>query len=129
MYELAALSQAWNEVRERAFSRLAEEAAHVGADAVVGVQITSGAREFTEGAIECVVIGTAVRNGPLPPATARDGAVSAGAARPILTALSLPDHAKLRPAGIETHRGAARTSVFFIPCSDARPLALCVLIC
>ncbi len=52
MFELDALSQAWNSVRELAFGRLAEEARHVGADAVVGVQISSGAREFTEGAIE-----------------------------------------------------------------------------
>src|SRR5271165_4916689 len=48
MYELRALSQAWNEVRDRAFSRLAQEAQHVGADAVIGVDISSGAREFTE---------------------------------------------------------------------------------
>lgn len=124
MYELDALSQAWNEVRERAFSRLSEEASHVGADAVVGVQITSGAREFTEGAIECVVIGTAVRNGPLPPATARDGAVSAGAARPVLTELSVPDYAKLRRAGIETLGVTAWTSVFFIQSWAAGQLGL-----
>jgi uncharacterized protein YbjQ (UPF0145 family) len=106
MYELNALSQAWNEVRDRAFARLAEEARHVGADAVVGVQIQSGAREFTEGAIECVVIGTAVRHGPAP----ADGSPG----RPVLTELSVPDYAKLRRAGIETLGVVAWTSVFFV---------------
>jgi uncharacterized protein YbjQ (UPF0145 family) len=104
MFELDALSQAWNEVRDRAFSRLAQEAEHVGADAVVGVQISSGAREFTEGAIECVVIGTAVRH------EKRAGA----GAQPVLTELSVPDYAKLVRAGIETLGVVAWTSVFFV---------------
>jgi uncharacterized protein YbjQ (UPF0145 family) len=106
MYELDALSGAWNEVRDRAFARLAEEAEHVGADAVVGVQITSGAREFTEGAIECIVIGTAVRG-------AARGATGSPR-RPVMTELSVPDYAKLRRAGIETLGVVAWTSVFFV---------------
>ncbi len=108
MYELDALSQAWNEVRDRAFNRLAQEAHHVGADAVVGVQISSGAREFTEGAIECVVVGTAVRSSSRKhPADAR------GPAGTVLTELSVPDYAKLLRAGIETLGVVAWTSVFF----------------
>ena len=39
MFEMEALSQAWNEVRGRALNRLAEEAGHVGADAVIGVEL------------------------------------------------------------------------------------------
>jgi len=105
MFELDALSQAWNEVRDRAFSRLAQEAEHVGADAVVGVQISSGGREFSQGAIECVVIGTAVR---------RDGRGAAPRGRPVLTELSVPDYAKLLRAGIETLGVVAWTSVFFV---------------
>ncbi|MGO9487603.1 MAG: heavy metal-binding domain-containing protein [Solirubrobacteraceae bacterium] len=112
MYELEALSEAWNEVRDRAFARLAQEAEVVGADAVVGVQISSGAREFTAGAIECIVIGTAVRTDGKPTA----GAPGAGAKRPapVLTELSVPDFWKLRRAGIGTLGVVAWTSVFFV---------------
>ncbi|HEX3510732.1 MAG TPA: heavy metal-binding domain-containing protein [Solirubrobacteraceae bacterium] len=107
MYELETLSQAWNEARDRAFSRLAQEAEHVGADAVVGVQISSGAREFTEDAIEYVVVGTAVRD------SSRRAAAPAGAGT-LATELSVPDYAKLRRAGIETLGVVAWTSVFFV---------------
>jgi uncharacterized protein YbjQ (UPF0145 family) len=110
MYELDALSQAWNEVRDRAFSRLAQEAQHVGADAVVGVQISSGAREFTEGAIECVVVGTAVRS------SSRNHPADGGArAGTVLTELSVPDYAKLR-------RGSKRWTWWHgPPCSSCSP--------
>ncbi len=113
MFELDALTRAWNEVRELAFSRLAQEAEHVGADAVVGVQISSGAREFTEGAIECVVIGTAVRDG------AREGRTTGSPkdGRQVLTELSVADYAKLHRAGIETLGVVAWTSVFFVQAS------------
>jgi uncharacterized protein YbjQ (UPF0145 family) len=110
MYELEALSQAWNEVRERAFSRLAQEAAHLGAEAVVGVQLSSGAREFSEGAIECVVIGTAVRQS----GRSRSAASPEAGAHTVLTELSVPDYAKLRRAGFRTLGVVAWTSVFFV---------------
>ncbi len=112
MFELDSLSRAWNEVRERAFSRLGEEARLLGADAVVGVQISSGAREFTEGAIECVVIGTAVRNREQPPP---------GTSRPqqVLTELSVPDYAKLRLAGI-ADAGRRRMDVGVLHPADLR---------
>lgn len=105
MFELDAWSQAWNEVRDRAFARLAQEATLLGADAVVGVQIDSGAREYSEGAIECIVIGTAVRRS--------DGGRPPGAP-PIVTELSLADLAKLNRAGIGTLGLVAWTSVFFV---------------
>ena len=108
MFELDALSQAWNAVRDLAFGRLAQEAQHVGADAVVGVQISSGAREFTEGAIECVAVGTAVRS------AARERPRDGSAAGTVLTELSVPDFAKLRRAGIETLGVVAWTSVFYV---------------
>jgi uncharacterized protein YbjQ (UPF0145 family) len=108
IFELDALSQAWNAVRDLAFGRLAEEAQHVGADAVVGVEISSGAREFTEGAIECVVIGTAVRS------ASRERPREGSAAGTVLTELSVPDFAKLRRAGFQTLGVVAWTSVFYV---------------
>ncbi len=63
MFELNYLSDAWNEVRDRALHRLALEAQAVGADAVVGVDLRTGAHDFVENAVEYVVLGTAVRHG------------------------------------------------------------------
>ncbi|MHB1999312.1 MAG: heavy metal-binding domain-containing protein [Solirubrobacteraceae bacterium] len=105
--ELPVLSQAWNEARERAFARLAEEAASVRADAVVGVKVRSGVAGWTQvaGAIEYFVTGTAVR---------RDGAHSGGAGGTVVTELSVADYAKLLIAGVEPIGIVAWTSVFFI---------------
>ena len=83
MIELGSLSQALNEVRERALHRLAEEARHVGADAVVGVETRAGESEPSGGrgqlALEHVVLGTAVRRegarGDTPSSTGDDRAV------------------------------------------------------
>ncbi len=61
MFEMQALSEAWNEVRELALGRLAQEAGHLGADAVVGVDLRTGEHDWAENAIEYVVIGTAIR--------------------------------------------------------------------
>jgi uncharacterized protein YbjQ (UPF0145 family) len=103
--ELPVLSQAWNEARERAFARLAEEAASVGADAVVGVEVRSGVVGWTEvpGAIEYFVTGTAIR---------RDGKRPSGGT--VMTELSVADYAKLLLAGVEPLGIVAWTSVFFI---------------
>jgi uncharacterized protein YbjQ (UPF0145 family) len=107
MTELRTISQAWNESRDRAFRRLGEEAACVGAGAVVGVDVRSGTADWAElggyGAVEYVVTGTAVsRSGH------REGAL------PVLTELSVSDYAKLLDAGIEPVGMVAWTSVFFI---------------
>lgn len=59
--ELAVVSQAWNTARSRAFARLEQEARLVGADAVVGVRLSVGRHDWAAGAIEYVVVGTAVR--------------------------------------------------------------------
>jgi uncharacterized protein YbjQ (UPF0145 family) len=128
--ELTTLSQALNEVRERALGRLAEEARHVGADAVVGVHTRMGESDFGTGsiALEQVVVGTAVhrgegpRQGAGPPGAAPHGkqrgshrgrAPGAGGA-PVLTELSVADFAKLVRAGFEPCGIVAWSAVFFV---------------
>ena len=63
MVELTTLSRALNEVRTRALGRLAEEAKHVGADAVVEVDTRAGESSLETGSVslEHTVFGTAVR--------------------------------------------------------------------
>ena len=86
--ELTVVSEAWNTARLRAFARLEQEAALVGADAVVGVRLTVGRHDWAAGAIEYVAVGTAVRV---------DGAERGEP--PALTDLSGQDYWKLRQAG------------------------------
>ena len=86
--ELTVVSEAWNTARHRAFARLEQEAALVGADAVVGVRLTVGSHDWAIGAIEYVAVGTAVR---------LDGGERAE--RPALTDLSGQDFWKLWQAG------------------------------
>jgi uncharacterized protein YbjQ (UPF0145 family) len=139
MFELNYLSDAWNEVRRRALNRLALEAGHVGADAVVGVDLRTGAHDWAENSIEYVVIGTAVRHAPAAPSTratgvgrdaqgpdARQDAQTAGAARgrgwagtgaPVLTELSVADYWKLVRAGIAPLGVVAWSSAFFVRAS------------
>jgi uncharacterized protein YbjQ (UPF0145 family) len=103
MIELDTLSAALNEVRSRALRRLAEEAFHVGADAVVGVDTRAGESALETGglSLEHTVVGTAVgRDGPHAP-------------RPILTELSVADFAKLVNAGFEPLGIVAWSSVYF----------------
>jgi uncharacterized protein YbjQ (UPF0145 family) len=107
MFEMEALSQAWNEVRDLALGRLAQEAGHVGADAVVGVDLRTGEHDWAENAIEYVVIGTAIRH--------EKTAVPGGP--PVLTELSVADYAKLLSAGVEPLGVVAWSSVFFVGAS------------
>jgi uncharacterized protein YbjQ (UPF0145 family) len=86
--ELTVVSQAWNTARLRAFARLEQEAALVGADAVVGVRLTVGRHDWAAGAIEYVAVGTAVHI---------DNA--AHARPPVITDLSGQEYWKLRQAG------------------------------
>lgn len=106
MFELAPLSDAWNEVRRRALNRLAEEATHLGADAVVGVDLRTGAHDWAENSIEYVVIGTAVRHSK----DTRDGT-------PVLSELTVDDYWKLVQAGIEPCGVVAWSSAFFVRAS------------
>lgn len=122
--ELDTLSEAWNNVREHALGRLAQEAERANADAVVGVELRTGSHDFAEGAIEYVVLGTAVRRG--------DGGTGAGAkagsgasgrdrrhghsrsGQPVLTELSVADYSKLVRSGFEPLGIVAWSSVFFV---------------
>jgi uncharacterized protein YbjQ (UPF0145 family) len=106
--ELDTLSEAWNEVRRRAFNRLELEAKHAGADAVVGVEVRTGAHDWAAGAIEYVVVGTAVRRDGAPPSE-----------QPVMTELSVADYANLASAGIEPAGIVAWTSVFFAASPEA----------
>ncbi len=107
LVELDSLSQALNEVRGRALNRLAEEARHVGADAVVGVETRAGESELGSGAgggqlaLEHMVLGTAVRR------------ENAHTEQPVMTELSVADYALLLRAGIEPAGIVAWSSVFF----------------
>lgn len=104
LFEMETLSQAWNEVRGRALSRLAQEATHVGADAVIGVDLRTGAYDFAENAVEYMVVGTAVRH------TREQRNPTA----PVLTELSVADYTKLLTAGIEPLGIVAWSSAFFV---------------
>lgn len=109
MVELDTLSRALNEVRSRALGRLAEEAMHVGGDAVVEVNTRAGESSLETGTttLEHTVFGTAVsRNGSHESARHRDG-------RPVLTELSVADFSKLVRAGFEPLGIVAWSSVFF----------------
>lgn len=114
MFELEVLSQAWNDVRTRALTRLAEEARHVGADAVVDLDLRTDSHEWAENSIEYVAIGTAVAHGsgsgPAWPTGRAPGA-------PVLTELSMADFSKLERAGIEPLGIVAWSSVFFVASS------------
>jgi uncharacterized protein YbjQ (UPF0145 family) len=103
LFELDTLSEALNEVRGRALVRLGEEARHVGADAVVGVQTRAGESQLETGtlALEHLVFGTAVR---------RDGA---RAEHPVLTELSVAEYAMLVRGGFEPLGIVAWSAVFF----------------
>jgi uncharacterized protein YbjQ (UPF0145 family) len=118
MTELTTVSEAWNEARDLALGRLAEEASCVGASAVVGVNVSSSTANWAEvsgyGAIEYLITGTAVR---------RQGHDADRA--PVLTELSVADYAKLLAAGVEPAGIVAWTSVFFVSSvymSAERPL-------
>jgi uncharacterized protein YbjQ (UPF0145 family) len=119
MFEMEALSEAWNEVRGRALSRLAQEAAHVGADAVIGVDLRTGAHDWAENSIEYVVVGTAVRYGDGSSKTAQPTIRSSSrpTADPVLTELSVADFTKLLSSGIEPRGIVAWSSVFFVGAS------------
>jgi uncharacterized protein YbjQ (UPF0145 family) len=105
LIELDTLSQALNEVRERALHRLGEEARQIGADAVVGVETRAGESELGGGggqlALEHMVLGTAVRR------------KDARSEQPVMTELSVADYALLLRAGIEPAGIVAWSSVFF----------------
>jgi uncharacterized protein YbjQ (UPF0145 family) len=103
MVELDTLSHALNEVRTRALARMAEEAASLGADAVVEVDTHTAEGELESGSasLEHTVFGTAVR---------RDGAHGK---RPVLSELSVSEFSQLVRAGFEPLGIVAWSAVFF----------------
>jgi uncharacterized protein YbjQ (UPF0145 family) len=142
MVELTTLSRALNEVRTRALGRLAEEAMHVGADAVVEVDTRAGESSLETGSVslEHTVFGTAVRRevGPANADTRKGngaehgsrqhesgrhesgqhgsgqhGSGKHGVGRPVLTELSVADFSKLVRGGFEPLGIVAWSSVFF----------------
>lgn len=100
--ELDVLSDAWNTARRRALDRLADEALHVGADAVAGVHLHRGDHDLGPRTIEYLVTGTAIR---MPGST--------GAAWPVLTALSAQDLWRLTHAGYDAVGLLAASVVVF----------------
>jgi uncharacterized protein YbjQ (UPF0145 family) len=61
-FELETQTEAWNEARRLAVGRLRDEAVQAGADAVVGVEIRRGLRDWATDLVEFVAVGTAVRS-------------------------------------------------------------------
>jgi uncharacterized protein YbjQ (UPF0145 family) len=107
--ERSGIVDSWTTARRRALSRLQDQAAMLGADAVVGVQVSRRQREF---GAEVVLSGSGVRLGVVgrtpprrgtPPAPEAAGADTGGEVRgrPVVTSISLTQLAKLRVAGAE----------------------------
>jgi uncharacterized protein YbjQ (UPF0145 family) len=101
--ELTVISEAWNEARARALSRLQREAEVLEADVVVGVHIKSGRYDWAENSVEFAVFGTAVRD-----------ARASSHGHAILSDLSLQDYAMLSAAGMQPCGLVAATSCFFV---------------
>jgi uncharacterized protein YbjQ (UPF0145 family) len=102
-YELSTLSGAWNSARRLALSRLQQEAALAGADAVVGVHIGWGAHDFAPSSVEMVAVGTAVRTS----AAQRTNP-------PILTDLSGQELYNLLSAGYRPVGVVGATTIFYV---------------
>jgi uncharacterized protein YbjQ (UPF0145 family) len=106
--EMPAFAEPWNLSRRRAFDRLHREAELAGADAVVGIEITTKA--FGEaGNIEYLVLGTAVQETTLD---------SRGRSGPRMCALPAQDVDKLRRIGAETVGVVGHTSVVCVALSQ-----------
>jgi uncharacterized protein YbjQ (UPF0145 family) len=101
--ELPVSTGAWNEARQRALSRLWQEARQCGAHAVVGVQVTRRRWDWAAHAIEFVTIGTAVSIVGAPPTD-----------NPALTGLNAQDYWKLHQAGYEPCALVGASTVWWI---------------
>ncbi len=105
--ELDVLTEAWNDARDRALARLAEEATRAGADAVVGVKLSRGRfSESSDGLVEFASYGTAMRSTRYEIENA-----------PVLTNLSGQDFAKLYAHGYWPVGLVAATSVTYVVAS------------
>jgi uncharacterized protein YbjQ (UPF0145 family) len=106
--EMPSFAAPWNLSRERSFDRLRQEAQFAGADAVIGIEMTSKAFLEDRGQVEYLVFGTAVRDTGVAPAD-RSG--------PRMCALSGQDVYKLRRIGAETLGVIGHTSVVSVALS------------
>ena len=107
--EMPAFAAPWNLSRERAFGRLRQEAQFAGADAVIGIEMTTKGFLGEANNVEYVVFGTAVRETTLVPS---------GSAGPRMCALSAQDVDKLRRIGAETVGVIGHTSVVCVALSQ-----------
>jgi uncharacterized protein YbjQ (UPF0145 family) len=106
--ELTAFSDPWNLSRIRAFGRLSQEAELAGADAVIGIELTTNSVSDSRSDVEYVVFGTAVRETTLP---------SRPQSGPRLCALSGQDVDKLRRIGAEIRGVLGHTTVVCVTLS------------
>jgi uncharacterized protein YbjQ (UPF0145 family) len=106
--EMPSFAVPWNLSRQRAFARLRQEARLAGADAVIGIDMTTDRFLGEPGTVEYVVFGTAVRETTLArPETSG----------PRMCALSGQDVDKLRRIGAETLGVIGHTSVVTVALS------------
>jgi uncharacterized protein YbjQ (UPF0145 family) len=91
--ELTVLTQAMYNARELAMSRMQAEADHLGADGIVGVNLTMQMYSWGQGCLEFVANGTAVRH------LAGTGAHKTPAGRAFTSDLSAQDFFRLLAAG------------------------------
>jgi uncharacterized protein YbjQ (UPF0145 family) len=106
--EMPSFAAPWNLSRQRSFDRLRQEAQFAGADAVIGIEISTKAFLGEPGNVEYAVFGTAVRETTLAPA---------GRSGPRMCALSGQDVYKLRRIGAETLGVIGHTSVVSVALS------------
>ncbi len=106
--EMPSFAMPWNLARERSFDRLRQEAQFAGADAVIGIELTTNSFLGEPGTVEYVVFGTAVRD------TGLDHHAAHG---PRMCALSGQDVDKLRRIGAETLAVIGHTSVVIVALS------------
>jgi uncharacterized protein YbjQ (UPF0145 family) len=106
--EMPSFAAPWNLSRQRSFDRLRQEAQFAGADAVIGIEMTTQAFLGEPGNVEYVVFGTAVRENTPEPRTG---------AEPRMCAMSGQDVVKLRRIGAETVGVVGHTSVVCVALS------------
>jgi uncharacterized protein YbjQ (UPF0145 family) len=107
--ETASFATPWNLSRRRSFERLRQEAEFAGADAVIGIEMTTNGFLGDPGNVEYVVFGTAVRDTALPRRSGRSA--------PRMCALSAQDVDKLRRIGAETLGVIGHTSAVSVALS------------
>ena len=106
--EMPSFAMPWNLSRQRSFDRLRQEAQFAGADAVIGIELTTNSFLDDRGTVEYVVFGTAVRD------TAIERHDSDG---PRMCTLSGQDVDKLRRIGAETLAVIGHTAVVSVALS------------